>query len=572
MANERLYQFPSKASPVPADIIYAGDSASSFDEVNITIAQLISAYPNLSGIAGLTLGPNTYPYSNGSSALTAGTITSLAVSLLADSTIGAMQSTLGYTATPTADQFAGWDTNSNLSANNFLSGYTTTVTAAATTTLTVASTFQQFFTGTTTQICKLPVTSTLVLGSSFYIVNNSTGTVTVESSGGNTITAMAAGTTLLVTCILTSGTTAASWNADYNINAPLVLPLSIANGGTGVSSVTIAPPGLSAAAWAGWDANSNMSANNFIESYATTVTAASTTTLTVSSKGQQFFTGTTTQTVLMPVTSTLVLGQSWLIVNNSTGVVTVESSGGNTITAMAAGTQITVTCISTSGTTAASWNSSYIESGGLITPGTSGQLAYYAASGSIVSGLTTGTGIITALGVNTGSAGSFVVNGGVLGTPSSGTLTNCTGLPSGAGLTTNSGSSAPSAGQLGQKISAQVLNANAVSLTNGTVVNITSVTLTAGTWAIKGNYYTTASGTNVSAVLGAISTANNTFPDDSLASICSMNGAAISNFGGTVIYPTVSISTSTTYYLNAIANFSTGSCTASGYIEGTRIA
>ena len=41
--------------------------------------------------------------------------------------------------------------------------------------------------------------------------------------------------------------------------------------------------------------------------------------------------------------------------------------------------------------------------------------------------ITTGTGVVTALGVNTGSAGAFVVNGGALGTPSSGTVTNLTG-------------------------------------------------------------------------------------------------------------------------------------------------
>jgi hypothetical protein len=41
-----------------------------------------------------------------------------------------------------------------------------------------------------------------------------------------------------------------------------------------------------------------------------------------------------------------------------------------------------------------------------------------------VSGL--GTNVATALGVAIGSAGAPVVNGGVLGTPSSGTLTNCT--------------------------------------------------------------------------------------------------------------------------------------------------
>lgn len=38
----------------------------------------------------------------------------------------------------------------------------------------------------------------------------------------------------------------------------------------------------------------------------------------------------------------------------------------------------------------------------------------------------TGTGVITALGVNVGSAGAVVVNGGALGTPSSGNLTNAT--------------------------------------------------------------------------------------------------------------------------------------------------
>jgi hypothetical protein len=45
----------------------------------------------------------------------------------------------------------------------------------------------------------------------------------------------------------------------------------------------------------------------------------------------------------------------------------------------------------------------------------------------------TGTGIVTALGVNIGSAGAPVINGGALGTPSSGVATNLTGTA--AGLT-----------------------------------------------------------------------------------------------------------------------------------------
>ena len=45
-----------------------------------------------------------------------------------------------------------------------------------------------------------------------------------------------------------------------------------------------------------------------------------------------------------------------------------------------------------------------------------------------------GTGVGTALGINVGTAGAPVVNGGALGTPSSGTLTNATGLPLNTGV------------------------------------------------------------------------------------------------------------------------------------------
>ena len=53
--------------------------------------------------------------------------------------------------------------------------------------------------------------------------------------------------------------------------------------------------------------------------------------------------------------------------------------------------------------------------------------------GSHVSGL--GISVATALAVNVGSAGAVVVNGGALGTPSSGTLTSATGLPLTTGVT-----------------------------------------------------------------------------------------------------------------------------------------
>ncbi len=99
----------------------------------------------------------------------------------------------------------------NVFANNVVEGYTTTATASGTTTLTVASTNQQYFTGTSIQTIQMPVTSTLTLGLRYVIVNNSTGVLTINSSGGNFIGTVPAGRTLNVTCILTSGTTAASW-------------------------------------------------------------------------------------------------------------------------------------------------------------------------------------------------------------------------------------------------------------------------------------------------------------------------------------------------------------------------
>lgn len=96
-----------------------------------------------------------------------------------------------------------------------LVGYATTATAAGTTTLDNTSAYNQFFTGSTTQTIVLPVTSTLAVGWTFHISNNSTGNLTVNSSGGNLVSTILPGTSLQVVCILTSGTTAASW--DYEL-------------------------------------------------------------------------------------------------------------------------------------------------------------------------------------------------------------------------------------------------------------------------------------------------------------------------------------------------------------------
>lgn len=124
-------------------------------------------------------------------------------------------------------------------ADNFLAGFTSTATAAGTTTLTVNSNQYQTFTGSTTQNCKLPAVSTLVLGTVYVITNLSSGVVTVQSSGSNTVQAMAANYTIVVQSNATSGTGASVWNIIAYYPAAGA-DLNVADGGTGVSTMTTA--------------------------------------------------------------------------------------------------------------------------------------------------------------------------------------------------------------------------------------------------------------------------------------------------------------------------------------------
>jgi len=184
--------------------------------------------------------------------------------------------------------------------------------------------------------------------------------------------------------------------------------------------------------------------DNIKMGYTSTATAAGTTTLTATSNRYQRFTGSTTQTIVLPVTSTLATGVLYEIENASTGNLTVNSSGGNLVITIIPGVSVQCMCIGTAATTASDWDAEYnefatITGTGAVVLATSPTLVTPAlgtpSSGTLtsctglpistgVSGL--GTSVATALAVAVGSAGAVLVNGGVLGTPSSGTLTNCT--------------------------------------------------------------------------------------------------------------------------------------------------
>ena len=120
-------------------------------------------------------------------------------------------------------------TNGIMKALNYFAGYNTFTTSQ---TLTVLSPYSIYMTGSTAaQVMTLPVVSTYsAAGASFSFVNNSSVSWAINSSGGNLVVTLPASSSVVVDCILITGTTAASWNA-----------LPIGNSG---GAVLLAPAGV----------------------------------------------------------------------------------------------------------------------------------------------------------------------------------------------------------------------------------------------------------------------------------------------------------------------------------------
>lgn len=162
----------------------------------------------------------------------------------------------------------------------------------------------------------------------------------------------------------------------------------------------------------------------------------------------------------------------------------------------------------------------------------------------------------------------------LLGTPTSGVLTNATGYTVTNLVTTATNDSAAST-KLGERITGTAAQGSVSIAASATVYNITSVALTAGDWEVYGEVcYTPVNTTVVTALIATIYTANN-----GLGTISTENRSelgftytSIGNSTGVKVGPTrISLAGSATYYLNAYATFSVSTMTAGGWLAARRV-
>lgn len=108
-------------------------------------------------------------------------------------TVGVAYGGTGVTASSGANSVVLRDANQNTSANHVTQSLTKTTSAAGTTVLTLASSYHQILTGSTTQTYQLPDATTLPTGYSYLFDNDSTGNLFIVNNASGAVDTVAAG-------------------------------------------------------------------------------------------------------------------------------------------------------------------------------------------------------------------------------------------------------------------------------------------------------------------------------------------------------------------------------------------
>lgn len=152
------------------------------------------------------------------------------------------------------------------------------------------------------------------------------------------------------------------------------------------------------------------------------------------------------------------------------------------------------------------------------------------------------------------------------------TQTTSTSIGRGQYQATNTNDNAM-AGNIGEYVSSEVASGSAITLTSGTPANITSISLTAGDWDIRGAIGATFNGNN-NFFGGSIETTSATFSNypNGGGQVRDMSTSPVGANQGYGFGPKrLSLSTTTTVYLVVQANFTSTATTAYGGIYARRV-